>query len=374
MNFRELDEILVYEFLKNFALSLIGIFIPVYIVSQGFSLYHAGLFIVISGFLGTIGSYPIAKIISKIGFKHSLAASFLFLIPGLLIIQSLEISLAVIVVSSVLYNIGRLFHNIGLNSEFAVDSDSEKRSEDSGKMLSLPSISRVIAPLIGGIVFAAVGFQTLAMIAIGILLLSIIPLMTTEDHRDPMDYNFSQILKDEYRDNVPIFVIRGIQAVTAVQIFGLFVFYLIGGSFDVGGARALDSLGFVITGLLIGRMVADRGGDLFVKIGCTGAAAAHFLRAFLYTPIQVFTVSLLGGIFFQIYHVPLYSRFADEAEKEEVLEFYTLRKIFVSAGNILTVSAMFIFYSLYGLRAGFTASFVLAGLSSLAMIFFYMRN
>lgn len=374
MNYRDLDNLFVYEFLKNFAISLIGIFIPVYILSEGFGLFPAALFIILSGISGMILSYPISKIISRIGFKHSLICSYFFLIPGLAVIRLFELSIALIVVSSILYNIGRLFHNISLNSEFAVDSDEGKRTEDSGKMLSLPSISRIIAPLAGGLIFAGFGFSDLLLVTLFVLLLSVIPLILSKEHRDPMEYNMRSLLDQELLKTVHLFIIRGIQGVTAVSIFGLFVYMIIGGSVDVGGARALDSLGFVLSGLAVGHFATKINKNLFVIVGCVGASIAFFLRGFLVTPFQVFAVSFFSGIFFQIYHIPVYSSFADEAEDTEILEFYALRKIFVAFGNILTVSTLILFYLIYDLRTGFIASFSLGGFATIVMAIIYWRN
>lgn len=374
MGYREINNLFLYEFLKNFALSLIGVFIPVYIVSEGFGLLPAGLFIVLSGITGVVLSQPLSQIISKIGFKHSLVASYIFIVPGLLVIRYLELSIAVICVSSILYNIGRILHNISLNSEFAVDSLQKNRETDSGKMLSLPSISRIIAPFVGGAVFAGLGFGSLFLLTVLILLLSIIPLLRSTEHRDPLEYNISALINEEILKTVPMFVIRGIQGVTAVDIFGLFVFMIVGGSIDVGAARALDSLGFVITGLLVGRYAVKLDSRIFVSIGCLGASAMYFLRGFLVTPLQVFLVSFFGGIFFQIYHVPIYSGFANEAEDTEVLEFYTLRKIFVALGNIISVGTLGLFFILYDLRTGFLASFSLGGIATLIMAVLYWEN
>ncbi|MEF8880860.1 MAG: hypothetical protein V5A72_03455 [Candidatus Nanohaloarchaea archaeon] len=374
MNFRDLDNLLVYEFLKNFGISLIGVFIPIYILSQGKGILPASLFIIISGVAGVILSYPISRVISKIGFKHSLIASYFFLIPGIMVIRMFELSVLTISVSSVLYNIGRLTHNIGLNSEFAVDSSKEKRAEDSGKMLSLPSISRVIAPLAGGVIFAGFGFTNLMFITVFILLLSVLPLIFSSEHRDPMNYNMKQLLQDEFLKTIPLFIIRGIQAVGAVAVFGMFIYLIVGGSVDVGSARALDSLGFVITGLLVGRYATKIRKDLFVTIGCIGAGSAFFLRGFIATPIQAFLLSFISGIFFQIYHIPIYSSFADEAEDTEILEFYTLRKIFVSVGNILVIGTLAVFYTFYDLKTGFHAAFTLGGLSTFMMAAIYWKN
>lgn len=367
MQFREINEIILYEFLKNLGTSIIGVFIPIYILSQGLSIYHAGLFIIVSGFTSLLFSYPVSKIIAKKGFKHGMAASYLLLLPGLISIQVFELSIALIVVAGFLYHLGRVIHNISINAEFAVDSREETRGKDSGKMLSLPNISRIIGPLLGGVVFASLGFQTLLLISILLLALSVLPLMMTKDHRDPMEYDIKDLAEYDMREVLPVFVSRGVDAVSSVDIFALFIFVIVGGTVDVGWARSLDSLGFVLTGFVTGMLIQRYGSRKILITGALANGVLNMSRGFITTPTQAFTVSFLAGIMFQIYHVPLYSRFADLAEESDVLEFYSLRKMFVGIGNILVVTTLFTFDYLYSLEAGFKAVFILGGLAMIVI-------
>lgn len=365
MEFRELDELYIYELLKNFGTSIIGVFIPIYVLTQGLTIYHAGLFILTSAFVSILFSYLISKVVAEKGFKHGLAASYLFILPGLVMIQQLELSIATIVFSGIFYNIGRVTHNISINAEFAVDSNEDSRGSDSGKMLSLPSISRIVAPLLGGTVFATLGFTALMAISVTCLFLSIIPLMVTSDHRDPMKYEFRNLAEYDLKQVLPVFVSRGVDAVSSVDIFAIFMFLSIGGTVDVGWVNALDSLGFVLTGFLTGAIIQRYGEKKPLIVGAIGNGILNFSRGFIWTPFQAFLLSFLAGIMFQIYHVPLYSHFADMAEDSDVLEFYALRKMFVGVGNALVVGTLLTGTYLFGADIGFKAVFALGGLSML---------
>lgn len=367
MNFREIDELYVYEFLKNFGTSIIGIFIPIYILSQGLSIHHAGLFIILSGFVSVFLSYPVSRFIAEKGFKHGLAVSYVFLLPGLISIQVFTVDMPLIIASGLLYNLGRVMHNISVNSEFAVDSNSDSRGKDSGKMLSLPHASRIIAPVLGGAIFASAGFQTLLVISIIFLGLSVVPLMLTADHRDPMEYRFRDLMEYDLRQVLPVFVARGVDAVSSVDVFALFIFTLVGSTLDVGWVNTLDSLGFVLTGFLTGVIVQRFGERKPLIIGALANGIINMSRGFIATPIQAFMLSFLGGVMFQIYHVPLYSSFADIAEDSDILEFYTLRKIFVGVGNITVISTLFLFEHLYGVERAFQAVFVLGGVAMMVI-------
>lgn len=367
MNFREIDELYIYELLKNFGISIIGVFIPIYILSQGLSIYHAALFILTSGCASIFLSYPISRFVAERGFKHGLVGSYFFIIPGLIMIRVYSLTIPLIIASGLLYNIGRIIHSISMNAEFATDSDEDTRGKDSGKMLSLPNISRIIAPVLGGTIFATIGFHSLLLISIFCLCLSIIPLLFTGDHRDPMEYSFLDLAEYDLRDVLPVFVSRGIDAVSSVDVFAIFIFVIVGGTVDVGWVRSLDSLGFVLTGFLTGMIIQKFGRRKPLILGAIGNGLVSFGRGFINTPLQAFMLSFLGGIMFQIYHVPLYSRFADMAEDSDVLEFYTMRKIFVGVGNVLVVSTLLIGGHVLGMETGFKMTFALGALAMMVI-------
>lgn len=366
--FRDVNYLYIHETLKNFAVSMIGIFIPIFIVSEGMPLSYAALFLVSAGLIRILFSYHVAKLSSLLGFKHGLAFSYLFLIPALVVIQLFDLSMSLILFSGLLYNLGESLHGISLKSEFALDSSESERDKDSGRMISFPSISRIIAPFLGGTIFAVIGFRELLTISVSVLIISIIPLFLKSDNKGVVDLKIGEVFDKKYLQVLPLFVIRGIQEIVGVAVYALFIFYLVGGTADAGGARALESLGFTITGLAAGYLAHKYGRNRLVLIGTMGAATLHILRGFITQPLEAFMLSTFAGIFFQLYHIPVYSKFADLAEKQEnTMEFYTIRSIFVGVGKLASIIVLVTALYFTDLRGAFTATFVLAAITTVIM-------
>src|SRR3989344_9348264 len=86
----ELADVFFNLALKNFALSMIGVFVPIYLLTLGFELSQV-LMYVLAFFSGSmLISFFIGSIIAKIGLKHTIAFSmpislsyilFLYLLP-----------------------------------------------------------------------------------------------------------------------------------------------------------------------------------------------------------------------------------------------------------------------------------------------------
>ena len=86
---RELSELYASMAIKGFALSLIGIFIPIFFLEKGFSMMEVGYFYIIQFLLMIIFSACAAKFIERYGVKHSIFASipllalFYYLVNGI---------------------------------------------------------------------------------------------------------------------------------------------------------------------------------------------------------------------------------------------------------------------------------------------------
>ncbi|PSH00866.1 MAG: hypothetical protein BRC30_01285, partial [Nanohaloarchaea archaeon SW_7_46_7] len=239
---REVDQIYLYEFLQRFVIALIGIFIPIQIVSAGLSYNLAFLYLGVISSTFLLSVIPFSFLISKIGFKHGLIASYMFYIPAFGLLRLLELTPEVVVSIGFVYALGQGLHWLSLNSEFAVDSSDGERSDESGKMIGLPRLAGTIAPVTGGLIMASFGFPVLVSVAIILLVISIIPLLMSGDHRDPMQYSVKDIWDEEHRKFAGLFILRGSDIATAVYLFPLFVFLVIGGEVSAGGARTVSGI------------------------------------------------------------------------------------------------------------------------------------
>ncbi|MFB6182625.1 MAG: hypothetical protein ABEI78_01030 [Candidatus Nanohaloarchaea archaeon] len=138
---KDINQIYAYEMLQKFAFSLIGIFIPIYIASLNKPVQWVFMYIIAGSSSFLISSFPVSYIISKIGFKHSLLASYIFYLPAFIVLRVLTPTFNLIIMVAIFLGIGKAFHWISLHSEFALDSEESKRSEESSKLIGLPKIS-----------------------------------------------------------------------------------------------------------------------------------------------------------------------------------------------------------------------------------------
>ncbi|MFB6075821.1 MAG: MFS transporter [Candidatus Aenigmatarchaeota archaeon] len=365
-----IDQIYTFETLQKFAFSLIGIFIPIYIASEGYPLSWVLGFILILVLTFTIISVPISYIISKTGFKHSLILSYFFYLPAFILLKILEISIELLVTVAVLMAFGKALHWLSLHSEFAIDTEESTRDKAAGRLLGLPGLSKAVAPALGGIIMIRWGFDVLVTLTILITLISIIPLFASKDHRDPMGYRFASMINKKHVTFASLFILRGFLIAAGYYIFPLYVYYLVGGTINSGGVLSMAGFGSVVFALLIGRVTGKVERKHMVMIGSISSCILFVLRTYVGDPFEAFLISFLAGLMVMVYYIPLYSKIAEWAKDEDVLEFYAFREVFIGIGKVSIVLSSMIFAFYYSMSIGFKMTFYIASIAALLIAFY----
>lgn len=365
-----IDQIYTFESLQKFAFSLIGIFVPIYVASEGYPISWVLAFVLLLLLTFAVIAIPISYLISRIGFKHSLMLSYFFYLPAFLLLRTLEISMGLLIVVAMLMAFGKALHWLSLHSEFAIDTEESSRGKAAGRLLGLPRLSKAIAPFLGGVIMVTFGFHMLVTVTILITLVSVIPLFASRDHRDPMGYSFKSMLNRKHLVFASLFILRGFLIAVGYYLFPLYVYYLVGGTVNAGGVLSMAGFGSVAFALLIGRITGKIEKRHMVLIGSISSGILFVLRAYVGDPVEAFLISFLAGLMMMVYYIPLYSKIAEWAEDEDVLEFYAFREVFLGIGKVV-VLCIAIFVALnYSLYLGFRAAFFATAAAGLAMAFY----
>jgi len=359
---------IVYEFFKNFALSMLGIFIPILIYSETGNLFLPSLYLLGGGLSGFLFALPVMKMINRYGFRSGLYTSYLFLLPAILLIYFNSPTVEVVLTVSFLYSIGTSFHTQSMNLEFAESSSRENRDIETAHLMSIPNIGRLLGPVAGGLASSFGGFQTMLATAFIAVTVSIIPARSITLKKKASKLELSSMLEKEYLRFTPIFISRGVQAYASVAIFSLFTYIFIAGSISSGLVRSFDTVGFMIMAYLSGYVSSKYNRGKIIFAGAILAGLIYLIRIGVSTPLEAFLISIAGGLAFKLYDIPLFSKYADGAEDNEERIFYASKKTFNSLGKIITALIFLTASVIYSERIAFNAVFVLAAFSSLTMI------
>lgn len=360
----QFGELVSYEFFKNLALSALGIFIPIIVYDASGSLFIAGTYLLIKSVVSMISSVVVMNYLAGHGFEKGLYLSYVFLVPSVLLLRVIDYSTALMVSVAVLYSIGKTLHAEGMRLEFTENTDSENRDKKSADITSIPNMGRFLGPLIAGSLSAAFGFNALLTFAVSMIIISLVPLSKLEKTKTKKEVNLNDVFSRKYWKFIPILFSRGVQGIAAVALYGLFTYEFISGSFGSGLVRSLDTIGFVLVAYFSAWITGKFSRRSIIAVGSIASAVTYASRAFISTPFQAFSVAFIGGVAFKLYHIPIFSQFADEAESNSETEFFTLSRISKSAG-MAAISAFFMAATSSGNRFAFQAVFITAGLVTL---------
>ena len=362
----EFGDLVAYEFFKNMGLSALGIFIPIILFDASGSLLVPGFYLLIKSLVTTVFAVPLMNFLGGKGFEKGLYLSYFFIIPPILILQFFEYSHVMMVSVAALYSIGKTLHAEAKRLEFTEGTEESDRDRKSADITSIPNMGRFLGPLIAGSLSALYGFGALLTFVVSMILLSLIPLSKMEKTIKKIKITKKNLIRKEYLPYIPVLTARGVQAIAAVAIYALFTYKFTSGSFGSGLVRSLDTIGFVLVAYFSAWITGKLSKKTVIGIGATASAITYIARALVQNSFQGFIVAFAGGIAFKLYHIPLFSQLANEAESTSETEFFALSRICTGLGMTIATT-LFILTIQIGQKTAFQAVFLLAAIATMTL-------
>ena len=360
---RELNELYISVAIKSFALSMISIFIPIFLLKLNYSLTNVLIFYAILNAAHALFVIPAAKISSKYGFKHSIFLSIPILIVFYLALYTLEQFNWPICLLAVIFGINNSLFWMGYHVDFSKFSDKKNRSEEVGITRIVSLIFQVLGPVTGGLILTFIGFKALFATVSVLLMASAIPLFFSKDIHEPIPFSIKEIFKGQKIKNALAFVGHGIESGISSVIWPIFIFFTILNNFTTLGLVSSLSVLFSLVFVFIVAKFSDIHRRLVLKIGAGLNAVIWGVRFFVKTTFQVFVVDSFYGISQSLIHIPFDALSYDKANKSDIVKFIMFREMIVQTGRVILFLVMTVIATL-------TTSFLFGSGASLLYLFF----
>lgn len=374
VGFDELSEIYTSMFLRSFALSIIAIFVPIYLYKIGFGLSSIFFMYTIWFIARIFYDYVTTKIIGAFGPKHTMAfATVLHIVflSMLMTIKDLHWPLFLLAL------VGSAATTMFLLA-FEVDFSKIKHTEHGGKELGYEQIfervGAVAGPLIGGLV--ATFFEPRYTIALAIIVLcgSLIPIFMTAE---PTHVHKRLILKGfpfrRHKRDFASSIAFGAENTVSVIAWPIFisVVFLTKDTFaKLGLLMSISTAVALLATYAIGKLVDEHKGGLLLKFGVIGNSILHLFRPFITGVGQILGVNIVNEPLTVCYRLPyMKGRFdaADQVVGYRAL-YFMINDMFTSFGNLLLWAFMWIASLAVNPVWSLRASFIMAAIFSLAIL------
>jgi MFS family permease len=317
-SFDEVGQIYVSMLFRSLALSLIGVFVPIYLYQLGYPLEHIFAFFMSFFIVRSIVQLPAGYLVAMIGPKHTIVVSYLFqVVTSLFFLTLPTVAWPLFAIASVWAISNTLFF-----TAYHVDFSKVKHSDHGGKELGFADIMQrvggVIGPLVGGIVATVAGAEYIFLATIILLFVGLVPLLSTpEPVRTHQHISFRSLDVRPLGRDIVSFVGLTINHQLSVTLWPLFLgLYALGTQvyLELG---ALTSIGFLVSmfaAFSIGKLVDNHRGGELLRYSALADAIGQLLRPFVNTLPFALVMNVAHETFGTAMRIPYHKGMYDRAD------------------------------------------------------------
>jgi len=345
---KELTRIYLSSALRSFGLSLISLFVPLYLYKElGFTLAQTLGFFIFYSVIFAIATPLAAKYCARFGVKHSVLLSVPFYLLFILALYLMPIFSTPLFIIATFLGMSLGFYWMGMHHIFHKASNPKHRGEEVGKRIGISILATVIGPLIGGFLIKYFGFAVVFTLCGGVLVLSTIVLFMSKEKHVKYHFSIKSVLDLHHWKNSLFFISKGSRIIADGVVWPLFIFFILDDYFSLG------IIGSIIGGLT--GMVAWLSGKYsdhidkrkVAQIATVFDSVGWIFRALVVTPFHVFTTTIFSTFTQGIRDSPLSAIEYDKA-KGDVTGYFVYKEIYLCLGRVLMLSFLLIADSFSG--------------------------
>lgn len=314
----ELSELYASIMLRNLAMNLIGIFVPIYLHKLGYSLPTIFWFFVVFFAIRLFSDLIAAAVIARYGPKHAFALSAVLLIAHLMLLLSLPDLNWPLALVALPWAFSMSFYLIGLHVDFSKVKHKNHGGKELGFSIIFERLGHFMGPLIGGIIASVFDARYTIVIAIIILLASLIPLfLSPEPVKARQTLRFKGLPWRKNIRNYIAFSAYNFESTASIMLWPL----LIGVTVFTEGTYAklgiLISASTILTFFAIhyvGKLIDNRKSKSLMRGSVAVNAGIHMLRPFALSSVGVTAVSLSNDPVTVGYRMPVMKSFYDATD------------------------------------------------------------
>lgn len=369
----ELSELYISMTLKSLALSLIAIFLPVYLYQEGYSITQIGLYYAFYFAIRTILDLVAGSLTARFGPKHMLSYSYVLLIVFLgmlLTLPTYNWPLFLLATANASFN--SLFF-IAYHVDFSKVHSVKSGGSELSTMNILVRAAAAIGPFVGGLIATYFSINVTIMLALLLVLFAIWPLMlTAEPVKQQRKLDLNQFSFRRYRRNIISYIFEGISRQVGLVIWPLFisVFIFVDGVYaKVGFVTSLSIAASLVVTRLYGKLIDKKAGKTLLNTSAWAISGLHLVRPHIGTLGGVASVNLVSEFAETGIILPFTKGFYDEADSSNYrIAYITMMESIVSIMRAVFWLVLIIIAINFGDKTALLASFYIASASALVIM------
>ncbi len=322
---KQIKELFISVWVENFAMTLLTLFVPVYLWTLNYPIWMIGYYFLIT-YVAYFLVLPFgAKLAAKIGYTHTIAFSMPINVLFYISLYGVTFWPSMFYVSAVLYALSKAFYYVPYYADFSTFGGQRQRGREIAIMYVVGQLTIFGAPLIAGTILSELSFAWLFGIGSVLLLISVIPLFGSPDtpthEKVPYLEIYRKFFAKENRRRFVTFLGFG-EELIAMTVWPIYVFIIVGNFLTFGAVLTASTVVSSVFLLLTGKLTDKISRARVVK----GTSLIYFLswfpKLFITTPLGVFLTDSVGQFSKTALMIPMSAVMYSEAKhsyKEKVL-------------------------------------------------------
>ncbi|MBI4983066.1 MFS transporter [Candidatus Woesearchaeota archaeon] len=369
---QELTQIYISAAIRSFSLSLISLFIPLYLYQEmGVSFSHTLYFYFVYSLALALISPLAAKFTSKYGCKHSVLISVPIYMLFILLLYLLPVMKVPLIIIGIILGASLAFYWMGMHLIFCHASDHKHRGEELGKREGISILATMLGPFLGGLMIKFAGFKLLFLVTSLFLFASAFCLFFSKENRFHCNFSFRTLWDKKYWKDSLFFISRGTRVIAAGVIWPLFIFIILRDYLSLGITESILAGASAVLLWLVGKYSDHINKHILLKIATLFESISWFLRAGVSTVAQVFGVTVFGSLTYGIFEAPAGALEYDKA-KSDLPAYFVKREMFICLGRMLLLCVVLGIFILTGglLKESLVGGVIFNGIAVLAGLLF----
>jgi len=346
--------------LRRFAFGLMGMFVPIYLLTIGLSLVEVVLFNIATSILRMAFLWPVTINIQKNGAHHTLAYSYITMSLFILSLYLAQFSSVGIILALFLVPLTSAAYWAARWDDLATIFGKKHMTEQMGNISILAILASVAAPIIGGMVADTAGPEYALLLTFAVLLLAITVIRRELKSEKPssskpkLDISFSSMIRDAVANIGSIF-----QGEVAVYMWPLFIYLTLSTFTSVGiiiGIGTIASIGLI---KVVSRF-DDRGVYPVFNIGVLLKMVVHGLRALVITFNGFLATNIASDTANSFLEAPYVSRYMKHAKEAGVTSYVFYFEMLGTIGAVVAWSLLLVFLLAFDQTSAFQLMFLVA--------------
>jgi len=369
--------------MRGFALSLIGIFLPIYIfqLSQGYLIFSDNLmingftWILVYHFLSSISAvayfaFFTNQLFLKLNFRRSILLSLLILAGQVILWLLAEKNLYFMLIAGMLSGAIVFLYWLPYHISF-VRKTSTKDGNFGAKTGFRTFLVRAVSgigPLVGGLLITNFGYSALFIVSLVLLIMSGLPIFLTVNEKKHSQHDIKKICKkyilNKKYTNTTLSMIGGaIEDLIFMVFWSVLIFIVLRNFNSIGFVKSLALVTSSVLALYVGHIIDTKGPEKIHKFGVIVNTLLYIPRLVLTSPFAAYTVELADKLNGTMYTLPRIVLMYRDSEHSSVSDFLIYRELVIHGVKAIAVPIVIVFVFLLPWRLLFLVAIIASLLS-----------